>query len=82
MTHTPLRSTIVDRIAIAIAETHPEDPHRELMAEVLAAAAESDGIPIHAVLAWLYDRPAPHEISTRAWRAFCRRYKIVPTRTA
>ena len=69
-----MSTSIVDTIALAIAEEYPGERNAAAtIAEQLAAIAQADGIPLAVVATWIRDRPR-HELSTRAWRDWCKRY--------
>jgi hypothetical protein len=69
-------TTIVESIALAIAEEYPgERTAAASIAEQLAAIAEADGIPLVTVAMWIRDRPR-HELSAQAWRTWCKRYRF------
>lgn len=70
--------TTAESIAAAIVEERPHeaDAAVELALEI-AAAAEARGIPLHAALAFIHDRPRV-TYSAPAFLRWCERYKIVP----
>ena len=71
-----MTATIVESIALAIAEEYPGERNAApLIAEQLAAIAEADGIPLAHVALWIRDRPR-HELSAQAWRTWCKRYRF------
>jgi len=70
--------TTAESIAAAIATERPTEADRapELALDI-AAAAEARGIPLHAALAYIHDRPRLI-LSAPAFLRWCERYKIVP----
>jgi hypothetical protein len=70
--------TTAESIAAAIAGERPAEAATapELALEI-AAAAEARGIPLHAALAFIHDRPRV-TFSAPAFLRWCERFKIVP----
>ena len=70
--------TSAESIAAAILEERPEEaPVAADLALELAAAAEARGIPLHAALAFIHDRPRV-PFTAPAFLRWCDRYKIIP----
>jgi hypothetical protein len=70
------RLTVVERIAIAVAEEYPDE--REAapsIAEQLIAISETEGIPVEHIAMWIRDRPR-HELSAQHWRQWSKRYMV------
>jgi hypothetical protein len=70
--------TTAESIAAAILEQRPEEASAAVeLALELAAAAEARGIPLHAALAYIHDRPRA-TFTAPAFLRWCERYKIIP----
>ena len=70
--------TTAESIAAAILEARPDEAAAAVeLAFELAAAAETRGIPLHAALAFIHDRPRA-VLSAPAFLRWCDRYKIIP----
>ena len=69
--------TTAESIAAAIVEERPDerDSAAELALE-MAAAAEARGIPLHAAIAFIHDRPRV-TFSAPAFLRWCERFKII-----
>jgi len=70
--------TTAESIAAAIAEERPrEADEAPWLASEIAAAAEARGIPLHAALAFIHDRPRVI-LSGAEFLRWCERFKIIP----
>jgi transposase InsO family protein len=70
-------TTTAESIAAAIVEERPQEAAAAAdLALDMASAAEIRGIPLHAALAYIHDRPR-QEFSAPAFLRWCERYRIV-----
>ena len=70
--------TTAESIAAAIAEERPLEAHwAPWLARDIADAAEAKGIPLHAALAFIHDRPSV-VLSGPEFLRWCERFRIVP----
>ncbi len=70
--------TTAESIAAAIAEERPQEAWAApWLAGEIADAAEARGIPLHAALAFIHDRPRVI-LSGAEFLRWCERFKIVP----
>ncbi len=70
--------TTAESIAAAILEERPEEADRAVeLALDIAAASDARGIPLHAALAYIHDRPRA-TFTAPAFLRWCDRYKITP----
>jgi hypothetical protein len=70
--------TTAESIAAAIAEERPQEAFwAPWLADEIAAAAEARGIPLHAAIAFVHDRPRVI-LSGPEFLRWCERFKIIP----